>query len=80
MPKCAKCFDLFPPQFCVDIEGTEDQMCLFCNDDINSIKYDEDGIIKNYTKEDCSRDYKKFLKMVKEHNEVLLEQKKNKGG
>jgi hypothetical protein len=76
MPKCQKCYDVFPPQFTELIDGIEHHMCIFCKDSVDSIMYEDDnGERKKYTKKDCSRDYKKFLRMVKEKNNVLLKEK-----
>ena len=77
MPKCQKCFKFLPPQFSELIPGTEDYQCIFCKDGIDHIMYDdEDGVRRKYTKSDCERDYQKYLKMVKERNDVLLEEKR----
>ncbi len=76
MPKCQKCFGLFPPQFSV-LVSEEDHICIYCRDNIDYIMYDdENGERKKYTKEECKRDYEKYLKMIKERNEELLEEKR----
>lgn len=76
MPKCQKCYGMFPPQFTVLIEDTEDHQCIFCKDNVKFIKYEtDDGVRKKYTKKECIRDYEKFLRMVKEKNNVLIKEK-----
>ena len=76
MPKCQKCYDIFPPQFTSLIEGTEYHMCIFCSDSVPSIEFDdENGERKIYTKKQCSKEYQEFLNMVKEKNNKLLKEK-----
>jgi len=77
MPKCQKCYKFYPPQFTVLIKGTEDHQCIFCRDNVDYIMYDdENGDRIKYTKKECEEDYKKYIKMVREKNKVLLEEKR----
>ena len=62
MPKCAVCYDLFPPQFMIDI-NEENKKCIFCEKDVKSVEIGD--TYKKYTKEDCKRDYLALLNELK---------------
>lgn len=71
MPKCQKCFEVFPPQFCVPIEraqNPDDQQCTFCARGKNEIQLK--GNTGKYTKKQCVKDYKIFLRQLKEKKQI----------
>jgi len=69
MPKCVKCNAYFPPDFVDEISPTE-KMCIFCMNNINEIRYGKNKSLKA-TRQDIIEEYKKFLRMVRERNDVL---------
>ena len=81
MPKCQKCYEFFPPQYMREIENTEDDVkqCVYCQqgkDYVMVIMEDKKEI--KYTKKDCIRDYKMFLKKLKETPNIAEKLAKNK--
>jgi hypothetical protein len=67
MPKCAKCTDLLPPNFCMPTGIEDDFICVFCQNEITEITTDQKGGTKDtYTKKQCKKDYKKLLNYMKE--------------
>lgn len=65
MSKCAVCMNLFHPDYIsyTEIRGDEVKICAFCKVDKNSLTItDDDGNIKQVvTKEEATRNYKKWL-------------------
>ncbi len=66
MGKCLKCYELLPPQFLND-----NKVCLYCELDKKVIVYGEAPDIKTKKKEDVVKEYKIFLRMVKDKNDIL---------
>jgi len=70
MPVCVKCREMFPPDFVSELDDN-DMQCEWCKQGKKSLKYTEkDGSTRNYTKEDCVKDYKIFLGMLKDTKDV----------
>lgn len=69
IPKCEICYKLLPPNFMVEIEGTDAKKCVFCDQNKNEVKYKEGLVEKTYTKNEC----------IKEYNELLNKLKHSKG-
>jgi len=69
MGKCDKCWDILPPDFFCerDDDGME---CVFCRVGKNYITLPAKVGGKKYTKEECKKDYIKFLNMLKEKEAV----------
>ncbi len=65
MPQCARCLNLFHPDWMLQEEfrGDEIKMCLFCKLDKQELTVEgEDGKIQEIvTKEQASINYKKYL-------------------
>lgn len=80
MPKCAKCQEIFPPNYTETIEnssrdsqGDFPQHCIFCKLGINEVERETEnksGIYTKYTKQECLTDYKIFLKNLKDNRNV----------
>ena len=71
MPKCQKCYEVFPPQFCVPIETAQNpeiQQCVFCDREVNEIQLK--GGTGKYTKKQCVKEYKVFLRQLKEKSNI----------
>jgi len=71
MPKCAKCADMLPPNFCTPIVNTEDYMCLFCDQEISEITLKKDTGIEKYTKKQCLKDYQEFMNYMKDQTKKM---------
>lgn len=78
MGKCIKCSEWFPPDYVFLIETKEESesgedifKCVFCERDIEEVTIVEDatGKEEKYKKEDVIKDYKIFLKKLKEDYE-----------
>jgi len=67
MPKCAQCGYILPPQFMTPVSDN-DHRCKFCMDDKLTL-VDGDGV--KSTRKDIADEYIKFLKIIKEKNEIL---------
>ena len=66
MPKCQVCYKIIPPNFMVEIEGTNTKKCIFCEQGKKEVKYtDENGIPKTYTKDQCMKEYNELLNKLK---------------
>jgi len=82
MPRCQKCYEFFPPQYMCEIENTEDDVkqCIYCQQgkDYVMVLIEEDKKEIKYTKKDCIRDYKMFLKKLKETPNIAEKLAKNK--
>jgi hypothetical protein len=81
MGKCVRCFSLFPPQYMRELEGVavDVTQCVFCQhgkDYVMIMK--EDGSEEKYTKKQCIKDYKMFLKQLKETPNIAEKLAKNK--
>jgi len=73
MPKCVRCFDVFPPVLMVPVTtAVEDvSQCIFCEREIKEVTMDkEDGTSEKYTKEQAKRDYVKFLNELKDKQKI----------
>ena len=68
MPKCAKCGYILPPQFMTKM-SEKDSLCQFCVEDKLILTY-SDGR-KKVNRKDIADEYKLFLKMVREKNDIL---------
>jgi len=68
MGKCCRCYDMFPPQYMREIkEGVNVFQCVFCQHGKNYVMImKEDGSEEKYTKVKCIKEYKMFLKQLKE--------------
>lgn len=67
MPVCDKCFKMFPPDVMSDIVGTKGRECVFCKSGRTSLK---DASGKQYTKDECIKDYQKMLKRLKDNTKI----------
>lgn len=77
MPKCAKCSDIFPPDYMFDI-NEKDKECVFCKlgKTFVTITQDDGGDVK-VTKKECSKKYKESLnKLAKSPKVAEILQKK----
>ena len=77
MGYCKKCYNFFPPDFMRDIEGNdgtpdqEDKQCLFCMLDKKVISFTgKNKKEEQYTKKQCIKDYKLFLKELKSKGDI----------
>ena len=77
MPKCAKCYEILPPNFCAPIGKPEDEavQCLFCENELDVITVTKKTGVETYTKKECIKDYQKLLNYMKEKTEKLKEAK-----
>lgn len=81
MGKCIKCYDMFPPQYMREIEGVEEKIfqCVFCQVGKNYVTImKEDNTEEKYTKAKCIKEYKMFLKQLKETPNIAEKLAKNK--
>lgn len=81
MPKCKICYYFYPPQYMRDIENAPetDKQCIFCQrgkDYVMVMK--EEGKEIKYTKNECIKDYKDFVKKLKETPNIAEKLVKNK--
>ena len=80
MSRCVKCYNYFPPQYMREIEGVEEEVyqCVYCKlgKDYVMVLMEDKKEIK-YTKEQCIRDYKMFLKKLKETESIAEKLAKN---
>ena len=74
MPKCAKCYEMLPPNFCAPLSA-EDVQCLFCENELTEITINKGNTVEKYTKKDCIEDYKKLMNFMKDKTEKLKEAK-----
>ena len=67
MPKCVRCEDFFPPQFCKQMTTHPNDpnavQCVFCEKNMDHIEL-KDG--SKYTKQKCIEEYKLLTKMLAE--------------
>ena len=80
MPKCVKCDEFFPPNYTEIVEnslpdekGDYPQLCVFCRLGVNEVEREtehDSGQYIPYTREECLRDYKNFLKKIKKSKNV----------
>lgn len=82
MSKCAKCFNLFHPDYISyqEIRGDIVKVCAFCKVDKNELTItDESGkVVQIVTKEEASRNYKKYLhELIKKPNIAKIVQKES---
>ena len=74
MGQCQVCREFFPPDFTiiadVDSEGKEFYKCVYCETEKKSLIYDTGGGPRDYTKEECVKDYKELIKKIKSSPEV----------
>lgn len=80
MPLCQKCKKFLPPglvhtEHPKSGEPLNGSICLFCIDNIKSLKTRDDRIV---TKNEIEREYDIFLKQIKENNELIKEGAKGK--
>ena len=81
MGKCCKCFSIFPPQYMRELEGVEEEVyqCVYCKlgkDYVMVLM--EDGKEIKYMKSSCIKDYKMFLRQLKETPNIAEKLAKNK--
>jgi hypothetical protein len=67
MPKCNACNEYFPPGFTEPVEGTKDNLCLFCKRDTKTLSHKGSTV----TREQLVAEYQLALKMIKEKNEII---------
>lgn len=65
MSQCANCNEFFPPDFLEDADDG-DKLCIFCKRDVSEIT----GGGTTVTKKEIVRDYKIFVKKLKETRNV----------
>ena len=80
MPLCSLCRSFFPPNYTEvipnsrpDNQGNYPQQCIFCKLNITQVEREEtkdSGKFIPYTKEECIKDYQKFLRKVKDSQNV----------
>jgi hypothetical protein len=79
MPECAICKHVFPPNYVEIIEKAEKvngeypKECVFCKLGIDKVEREtspNSGEFIEYTKTQCTEDYKKFLRRLKESQNV----------
>ena len=80
MPKCVKCQQIFPPNYTEDIEnssrdsnGDFPQHCIFCKLGIVEVERETEnnsGQYTKYTKQECLKDYREFLKNLKDNRNI----------
>lgn len=69
MSKCQRCYHFYPPQYMREIEGVEEDVkqCVYCQQGKDYVMImKEDGSEQRYTQKQCIKDYKRFLKQLKE--------------
>jgi wyosine [tRNA(Phe)-imidazoG37] synthetase (radical SAM superfamily) len=73
MPKCQKCLEMLPPNFCSPIDAQDPEIveCVFCKRDVKALTVTKDDKVEIYTKEECKQDYVRFLNYMKEKAEKL---------
>ncbi len=73
MPKCQKCFEMLPPNFCSPIDPNDPDIveCVFCKRNVKALTVTKSDKITKYTKAECKQDYIKFLNYMKEKAEKL---------
>lgn len=79
MPVCVRCKHVFPPNYVEIIENTEKvdgdypKECVFCKLGIEKVEREtspNSGKYIEYTKTQCTEDYKRFLRKLKESQNV----------
>jgi hypothetical protein len=80
MPKCVKCNNVFPPNYVEIIEnsnkdfhGDYPKECIFCKLMVSSVERETSSgsnEYMEYKKEDCIKDYQKFLNKLKHSKSV----------
>ncbi len=80
MPKCVKCQEMFPPNYVDIIEGSKPEVdgeypkqCIFCRLEIDKVERETEknsGKFQDYTRAECLSDYKKFLRSLKDNQNV----------
>jgi len=76
-----KCYEFYPPQYMREIEGAEsgDLQCVFCKRGKDYVMLVKEGSSdEKYTKKQCIRDYKMFLKKLKESPNIAKKLTKGK--
>lgn len=80
--KCITCGEFFPPEFTIlkERKGEIDiHNCYFCEKGVNIVDgQDENGQSFTYTKKECVKDYKKFIKELRTTPGVAEALAKNK--
>lgn len=61
---------MIPPNFCVEIKGTDAKKCFFCEQGKNELELIIDGKSKKYTKDECIKEYNEFLNKLKQSKGV----------
>jgi len=80
MPLCIRCRDFFPPDFMLSLQDGNEE-CVYCNKGVKHLQYTEkDGSVRNYTREECIRDYKILIGELKDTRDVkkILEKEKER--
>jgi hypothetical protein len=80
--QCITCKEFFPPEFTIlkERKGDKDLYnCYFCERGVTSVQgRKKDGQTFTYTRGECIKDYKKFVKMIRETPGVAEALAKNK--
>lgn len=80
MPYCQKCNNFYPPNYTEviqnskpDLNNNYPQQCIFCKLGIDKVERETSHNSSKYimySKEECIRDYKEFLKKIKNSRNV----------
>lgn len=65
MGKCAKCYEIYPPDYMFDI-NENDKECVFCKIGKDEVTVDRNGTRVKIKKDECSKEYKKALRRLAE--------------
>jgi len=80
MPKCVKCNKFLPPNYVEviensvpDFQGEYPKECIFCKLNVSEVERETSqgsGKFVSYTKDQCIKDYEKFIKKLKDSRSV----------
>lgn len=80
MPECAICKHIFPPNYVEiieksqpDVNGEYPKECVFCKLGVDEVERETEPNSNKwvkYSKKECTEDYKKFLRKLKESQNV----------
>ena len=68
--QCQVCREFFPPDFTVivdvDAAGKEFYKCVYCETGKDVLAYDTGGGMRDYSKDECIKDYKALIAKIKD--------------